>query len=375
MPDALSTRGLLGYFLLIACLVVAPAWAKPKVLWLTTLKPNLQEASGFWVGVHDVIHAAAEDLDVEFETLYTRENHIKMVQDFQSIVRDPAKRPDAVLLHNFKGQAEAVLKLAEAAGVYSFVFNSSFKGNLLPRSLYRRWVGEMYPDDVTTGYALAKILESQARKRGMMPTDDSIPMIGIAGLIASPASQARVKGAEAWLKESQHLTSSQFFHAQWARDRADWVFTQAIQRYPGAKIAWAANDNMALGILDAMKRLRLKPGEDVLIGGVDWLDDVLPKIRQNQVAVSMGGHFIEGAWALILTYDYLRGKDFSAVVGTTIHTRMLALTQENLARFGDLKFKLSKENLRKIDFRTYSRFHNPALSEYPFDIGEFLKQL
>ena len=34
-------------------------------------------------------------------------------------------------------------------------------------------------------------------------------------------------------------------------------------------------------------------------------------LRKGDQHVSIGGHFMEGAWAVVLIYDYLKGSDFA----------------------------------------------------------------
>lgn len=138
---------------------------------------------------------------------------------------------------------------------------------------------------------------------------------------------------------------------------------------------WAANDNMALGLIDGAKEEGMRPGKDFVVGGIDWLPEALDAVKNGQMAVSIGGHFVEGMWALIMMYDYLNGFDFKEDHGVSIQTRMLALDKIAIDKLGNLTEKFSQSNLNRVDFSHFSKTHNPELKSYTFDIASLLSRL
>ena len=60
-----------------------------------------------------------------------------------------------------------------------------------------------------------------------------------------------------------------------------------------------------------------------------------------------------------LHYDYLDGRDFDDELGMRSRTKMLALTKENLAFFGDISSTFSTVELDKVDFSRLSKSDNP----------------
>ena len=132
-----------------------------------------------------------------------------------------------------------------------------------------------------------------------------------------------------------------------------------------ARTLWAANDPMALGAIDAIEAKGRVPGRDILVGGVDWTTDGLDAIRDGKLELSAGGHFMEGAWALILMHDWRHGVDFVGAdgKGASRWSPMKVIGREELDAYRGLT---SPDAWARIDFRKLSRVHNPALETYAF---------
>jgi len=79
---------------------------------------------------------------------------------------------------------------------------------------------------------------------------------------------------------------------------------------------------------------------------------------------------------LVQLYDYFHGIDF-AEEGVSQRTPMPIVTGKNAAVF--LKNitggKLHENSLRRIDFSRYSKYLNPGLTKYPFDLESIFSQL
>ena len=133
---------------------------------------------------------------------------------------------------------------------------------------------------------------------------------------------------------------------------------------------------MALGILDAASNTKgPKPNEDFVVGGVDWLPESFQSIQEGRMAVTIGGHFVEGMWALILLYDFLNGYDFEASHGASLRTQMLAINKAVLNEYGDITQKLEPDRLSRFDFRSLSMAHRNDKQPYDFSIERFLSAL
>jgi len=353
--------------------------ARPKIAWFSTLQNDLSDKSGFWKSLHDLMAATAADLDVDFQIYYAQENFLKMHQQVNDVLSNKKTRPDGIIFHNYKKLAPLILEKAEQYGVKSFIFNSGLNEEnqtVLPRQQYKHWIGQMLPDDTFAGLELTRCLLHAAKKHE--ESQEPLQLLAMEGNLSSRAYQARKSGLEGFLQSTPGLKLNQYFPAEWSRSKAHRMFSTMLGRYPQTRIIWSANDNMALGLIDAAHRSEYVLGKDLFIGGVDWLAESIGVIQRGDMACSIGGHFVEGMWALILMYDYLNGFDFaneSLQFPSTFHTKMAAITPQNVAEFGSLGQKLSPKNLSKINFRHFSKHHNSEIVDYNFSITRFLKQL
>ena len=365
-------------FTLFLLLSTIPAFGGPKIAWFSTLQEDLSEKSGFWKRVHDFVSAAAEDLDVDFRIYYAEENFIKLNAQVNEVLSNPKLRPDGIIFHNYKLVGEKILKKAEQHGVKSIVFNAGFansNGAITPRTEYKHWIGEILPDDEYAGAELLRQLKSAARSRAGKSGMPELQVLAMEGNLSSSAYLARKRGFQRAMAQDRSLKLTQFVPADWSRDIARKQFGILSKRYPNTQIYWAANDNMALGLIDSALKNGFRPGKDFVVGGIDWLPESFDAIRRGDQSVSIGGHFVEGMWALILLYDYLNGHDFEPVAGSSIRTRMVAITRDLLYEHGNVLLKLNSANLQKFDFSELSRSHNEGMDEYPLSISYLLERL
>ncbi|MBF0287572.1 MAG: ABC transporter substrate-binding protein [SAR324 cluster bacterium] len=340
------------------------AWgAKPKIAWFWS-----SPSSGFWPMVERFISAASEDLGVDLDAYSYGENHTAIVPLVKQVLSNPSTKPDAVLIHNFKTRGKDVLELCEQYKVPILVFNAGFseaEGVGKPREKYKYWIGLMLPDDEYAGYILAKRLIEEAKKLNKRGNGGEIQIVALEGNRASEASNSRVRGLKKAMAHSE-FKIQQFFHSKWKEHLAQEAFELSSLRYLEVSLYWAASDSMAIGVVKAAEKRGLIPGKDFVVGGIDLLPENQEYLKSGKLAVSVGGHYAEGAWAIILLYDYLKGYDFAPFESSFFSTKMGDHQSSTFAELGDLRQKLSAENIRKINFKQFSKAYNPDLKKYNF---------
>jgi ABC-type sugar transport system substrate-binding protein len=324
--------------------------------------------------------AAAEDLGVDLHIYHYNANPSLFVKRVQEVLTDENTKPDGMLFHNFKKRGDEVLQLAEQHGVSAFVFNAGFGEDApvgRPREQFSHWIAQMLPDDEYTGWLLSEKLLEEALKLKKRGPDGKVHAVAFGGSRASQASILRIRGFERSVQEQEELFEQNILYAEWSRDRVQKMVPPLIKKYPDISVFWSASDLMAQGILDSAKAQGWLPGKDFVTGGVDWLPESIELIQTNEMAVSVGGHYVEGAWALIVLYDYLNSYDFAETQETTtFDTKMFALTTSNINQFSMLREKLTLEHIaRNIDFTMYSKTYHPEMQEYDFDLEDLLKRL
>lgn len=354
-----------------------------RKLRVVFLNPASAEAADeeFWRLCTIFMQAAADDLGIDLKTYYAQRSAATLYAQ-ATMVLNSADKPDFLVMQNLKKTAPRIIEEAEAAGVKVLLFNSGLGPDELgrfggPRQIYKNWIGQLLPDDERAGYELAELLVSAARNKGLANSQGQIEMLAIGGTGSDSSAEERNRGLQRFLREQGsrvRLARGEVIPAYWETAKAGTVFDFAASQNPQLRVVWAANDNMALGALQAAReRGGFAPGESLLIGGIDWNKQSLAAVRRGDLLASLGGHYMEGAWAMVLLRDYADGIDFAGE-GLTMTSRLHAITAENLARFENALGELGPEAIGKVDFARFAKSHNRALKKYRFDLQTLLGQ-
>ena len=358
-------------FFALACMPVSSlAAAQPLVAFLN---PG-GEGDPFFQPMTDFMQAAANDLGFELVVSYSDRSHafVQYAEDVELLFRKERK-PDYIIGMNPRGAGVELLEQAEEAGVDVILINQSFLGEArakvgVPGEKYKHWIMEYVPDDVHSGYLLAKTLIREARDAGRFSRDGYIDVVALNGHKMSFASILRAQGLKQAIAEESIVRLRQLIHANWKKDRAHDLTLGLLERYPDVSVVWAASDVMAAGVVDAVKGAGKQPGKDVLTGGVDWAAIGLDNVRKGDCMATVGGHFMDGGWALVMLYDRIHGVD----VPKMGRSKFSSLTRDNVDRYMTL---FGEDGWEKIDFTRFSKHLNPKQKEYDFGLNALLEQV
>ncbi len=321
----------------------------------------------FWADVASFMEAAAEDLNMELTVVYTEsgKNRFATKRLAESIVQGSDK-PDYLVTVFLQGIGEGILSAAEAHQVKTFMVNANVpeKEKLqigTPRTQFKHWIGHMYPTNHNAGYNLAEYLTTQAQAhRPSQP----VKMIGFGGPGFSTVAVDRNAGVKQYA-ERDDVTLSVLAPTDWDRELAYKKTFALLKRHPDTQVIWTGSDGMALGAMKASQEAGRSPGKDIFIGGIDWTPEALVAVKNGKLSATIGGHFMEGGWIMVLLHDYHHGKDFAEMTGLTIVSDFKLIHSQNappyLEKFGD-------QDWSQIDFRKFSRAHNPNLDRYNFEL-------
>lgn len=325
----------------------------------------------FWHNYISYMEIACESLGMNFDAYYANENHLQIKQLMESVIKSK-RRPSVIVFLDNKRQAETIIKTATQAKIPVFLVNTSLDATETkilgkPREKYKYWIGQMQPDDKAAGYLVAKTLFNKVPKNGK-----KYHVIGINGNVGSDVTRLRLEGLKEAVAQSDNIVLDQVVYGNWLPATSRYKFVELKKaRYPKASIVWTAGDGMAMGVVQGAKDLKLKPGRDIITGGIDWLPDALKMVKNKEIDVSVGGHFIEGGWVAVLLYDYFNGNDFSSEK-VSWKTQMRPITSANVDYYEN---KLNQNNWKKINFRKFSKTYNPKITKYDFRMQNILKQL
>ncbi|MGA9524198.1 MAG: ABC transporter substrate-binding protein [Myxococcaceae bacterium] len=322
------------------------------------------------------MRAAAEDLGIHLTVEQAGRWPQEILLEAERLLTGP-QRPDYLIVVAHPTIGVRLLRLAEQAHVPVLVINTGFsteeqKEVGRPREHFSWWLGQVLPDDDKAGYDLATSLIAEARRAGRTAADGRIHVVALTGGTVHPASSEREKGLRRAVEAQENVVLHQAVDAKWEFDDAQRKTLLLLRRYPETSAIWAANDQMALGAIEAVTTTGRAPGRDMIVGGIGWVPQALRAVQEGELAVTFGGHFLEGAWALVLIYDHAHGKDFGTA-GTVWRTELVPITREDLP--GSMHVVGNGRPWDTMDFRSYSRVANPGRTGYRFSPAALLDAL
>ena len=329
----------------------------------------------YWVTATQGMQAVAKSLGIIFEVQYAQREPLKTLEIAREMVARPTvKRPEYIVITNDYAVAGELLKIIEGAGVKSFLAFSSIpieqRSDIgAPRTKYKGWLGSLEPQAEDAGYLTARTLIERGKKENAVGPDGNLHMLAIAGDRSTPSSINRNQGMRRAVNEHPTVVLEQEVYAAWTREKAaeqaEWLY----QRYPHAKLVWSGNDLMAFGAMTAWEKRGGKPGMDAWFSGINTSTEALEAIKSGRLTSLAGGHFITGAWALVMIYDYHRGRDF-VDEGLELQRPMFAEFTPQLA---DRYIQRFSGGFQDVDFSRYSKVKNPQLRRYDFGFAQLLE--
>lgn len=339
---------------------------------VTFINPS-STSNPFWNQVTNFMQVVARNLDMQLDVRYANDNRYEGTNLATKALASHPK-PDFLIYIYQTGQGQEILSAAESAKVYSFIINTDVNDSDRetvgkPREKFKYWIGHLFPDDVAAGQELANRLFEAAKAQGKLGQDGRVHAVALSGGRDSSAALDRNEGLQQALQSHPEVTLHQLVFTNWEMKLARSQTQGLLKRYPEASVVWAASDFIALGAIEAIEENKKNAGADVLAGGFDWTTAGVHAVKNGKMLATLGGHFMDGGWALVLMHDFYHGIDF-APSGTTIRSRMHVISQENVDSFLALP---SKKQWDDIDFRQFSKIYNPKLLKYDFSLSAVLK--
>lgn len=351
---------------LIACvwLLVSTVGAMAHATSVVFLNPGTSTET-FWVSYAQFMQAAAKDLGLDLRVRYSeRDTNNTLVQAREAL--QGSERPDYLVLVNEQYVAPQILRMAEGSGVKLLVVNSALTADqmqLLGSRSGIQLIGSLVADDEQAGYLM---LSDLLRQHGPVAPGQSLDLLAFSGSKTTPVAQLRERGMRRALAEHPEVRLRQLVYGEWSRQRAFEQATLLFKRYPQTALVWSANDQMALGAMQALQASGGMPGKDALFSAVNSSPEILQARLEGQVSSLVAGHFTVGGWAMVLINDDAKGVDIGAYGG---RDGQLALFQ--LIDAGQARRLLGPTP--SVNFRALSAQGKPTSYRYPFSLQLLLR--
>src|ERR1700736_4903374 len=359
---------------LVLCLAILLYGSGARAQSVAFINPGKSDEI-YWVTATEGMQAAAHSLGMTFEVQYAQREPLKTLEIAQEMVARPAgKRPEYIVITDDYAVADRLIMIIEAAGLKTFLAYSSIPVNQRvgigsPRTKYKSWLGSLEPQAEDAGYMTAHALIERGKKEKAFGRDGKLHMLAIAGDRSTPSSINRNQGMRRAVDEAAGVVIDEEVYAAWTRENAAQQAESLYRRYPDVKLIWAGNDLMAFGAMAAWEKRGGKRGVDAWFSGINTSTDALEAVKSGRMTSLAGGHFITGAWALVMIYDYHHGRDF-ADEGLELERPMFAeftprLVDRYIERFGG--------GFDGVDFSRYSKVRNAKLKRYNFGFAQLLE--
>nr|WP_240500436.1 ABC transporter substrate-binding protein [Pseudomonas syringae] len=321
-------------------------------------------SDGYWQSYGRFMQAAAEKFEMSLEVIYTDRDTRKLLT-FAREALQGANRPDYLMFSNELNVAPEILRLSRGSGVKLFAVNNTLTPNQIGilgdlSKSYPDFIGSLVGNDEEAGYLTA----SQLFRLGSdTAKGQSVELLAFSGTNNTPVSLKREQGMYRALAEHPEVHLRQIVLGGWRRDRALEQARILLKRYPGIRLVWTANDQMAFGAMDAVAETGRQPGKDILFSSINWAPASLDALRDGRLNVIAGGHFMLGGLAMVLLHDY---EATDPAARKNMGAREAQLMQ--LLVSGDIP-KIRSASQRDdfgIDVRQFSLEGKPAGTEYEF---------
>ena len=359
---------------LVLCLTVLLCGSVARAQSVAFINPGKSDEV-YWVTAAQGMQAAAHSLGMTFEVQYAQREPLKTLEIAREMVARPAgKRPEYIVVTDDYSVADRLLAIIDPAGVKSFLAYSSIpvdqRGGIgSPRGQYKGWLGSLEPQAEDAGYLTARALIERGKREKAFGPDGKLHMLAIAGDRSTPSSINRNQGMRRAVAEAPMVVLEEEVYAAWARENAAQQAESLYRRYPDVKLVWAGNDLMAFGAMTAWEKRGGKPGVDAWFSGINTSTEALEAVKSGRLTSLAGGHFITGAWALVMIYDYHHGRDFP--------DEGLELRRPMSAEFtplpADRYIERFSGGFDGVDFSRYSKVKNPKLRRYNFGFAQLLE--
>lgn len=324
-----------------------------------------------WQRITDTMLSAAHEFGIDVKVVYAGYEDRNKRLTYKNLVLSASQqtpRPDYVVFMFYKSVGAETLAALETAKIHSFTLNTPIPDNELesighPQEHFKYWLGHIAPDDKQVGAQLAIDLLAEVtdqHHKAMVPIEG----LGLTGDWLSSAAQDRKSGLQA-IQNPERLRIRQIVPASWDQEIARSKTRILLQRYPHVRYIWCASDTMALGAITALKELKIWQHGKFIIGGVDWTAEGLRAIADGELNASIGGHFLDGGWVMVMIYDHAHGVRLDTIK-TLLTSPMKVLTRSNVALYRARLLDLSRAPLQ---FSSFSLHKNGRL-EYQFDIDQ-----
>jgi ribose transport system substrate-binding protein len=221
----------------------------------------------------------------------------KQLNDIKALIAKAGKDAVFCIDPNESPNVIPIAKALEAAGVYYVTWWN--KPDNIKAWEYPHWVAHIAFDGISAGEFTAEALFKKMGGKGKF--------VALKGMLANSIAIDRFKGLENVLAKYPDIKLVAVDTAEWDRAKAFEKTKSFLVANPDIGGVWAANDNMALGALEALRANGL--AGKVMVTGIDGIDEMLSAVEKGEAAATvLNDSFWQGGIGLALANAAKTGK-------------------------------------------------------------------
>jgi ABC-type sugar transport system substrate-binding protein len=309
----------------------------------------------FWNNYVAFMKQGASQLGVDLIVLNADNKPDRMLSSLEDLV---AQKVDGIIFTPYWSTAVAGLTLAKNANI-PVVLTDSYPDFSPQTARFPNYIAFVGPSDEEAGYQMAIKLFSTIPAGA-----NGKKVIGVVnGTAGTSVAIDRRKGLARALKEHPEVTVAGEVDGNFVRDTSQTAFESLYQGHPDIKGVWAANGGTATGVMAALHNAGKVPGKDVYVVAMDLNPENVEAVKRGELLFDIGGHWLQGGFALVMLYDQIKCKPTSKQ-DDTVKLRLLPLTREQVPQFE----KDFPKGIPPYDFRKHSRAYTPNAPAAAFEL-------
>lgn len=311
----------------------------------------------FWSKVSKIMQNTAADLNIRLHTEYANRDHILMKQLIRQAIDS---KPDYLILVDEKSVTSEYLATINTRNIpIYFLLNQPVSKNLAKlKKQGTNVIGGITPNNHVAGKLLMQELLVEYKKNNTQPAN----ILALHGDYSTSASLLRKQGLINYIDQLPSVNLIAEDVANWSESEGFLKTMAYMQLIPEINIIWCANDAIAFGAKRALKKMQKESA--VIVGGINWDS---PPSDISAFDISIGGHVLLGAYALINIFD-----NHAASVQLPQPFKSVDIFEQLTQKNRPLFDAINTDGLANIDFSIFSKTH---LNSQEFTLENIISQL
>lgn len=225
----------------------------------------------------------------------------KQISDLEAFVINEEENTDKIvfMITNTDPLMAEVAEICEDAEVYWASLWNIIDG--LRPDAYKYWVAHTGLDDYTTGKTTAEYILSHLET----PYEGNI--LALQGMLGVTSATKRFEALQDVLAEHPDVTLLAEQTANWSASEAMEIVETWLSKYPDVDAIWCANDDMAIGAIQALEAANL--AGKVLVCGADGIPGAKEAILDGTMCCTMyNNSYLQSGYMLTYCLKALTGE-------------------------------------------------------------------